>query len=81
MNYKNFIPMAGYKNKANSNPIKPNQTQFQKIPKMNVNNYYTKDYNNKTAFGRIKNKPKQTQFQSQSNPVLPAGIICLIWAY
>ena len=24
MNYKNFVPLIGYKNKPNSNPIKPN---------------------------------------------------------
>ncbi len=28
--YKIFIPLAGYKNKPNSNPIKPNQTQSPK---------------------------------------------------
>jgi hypothetical protein len=46
--YKNFIPLAGYKNKPNSNPIKPNLSQFrcQSNPKQ-------------TQF-----KPKQTQFQT-----------------
>ena len=38
--YKNFIPLAGQKNKPNSNPIKPN---FKKA-KMNVNLTLTKDY-------------------------------------
>ncbi len=46
--YKNFIPLAGQKNKPNSNPIKPNLSQFrcQSNPKQ-------------TQF-----KPKQTQFQT-----------------
>ncbi len=40
-----------------TNPILPPVGRFQ----MNVNIYYTIDYDNKTAFGRIKNKPKRTQ--------------------
>jgi len=86
MNYKNFIPLAGQKNKPNSNPIaervklmqslylqriikknaakgyektKPKQTQFLKRPKMNVNIYYTKVYNNVTAFRPKKTNPNK----------------------
>ncbi len=38
--YQIFIPLAGQKNKPNSNPIKPN---FQKA-KMNIYSFTTKDY-------------------------------------
>jgi hypothetical protein len=51
--YQIFIPLAGQKNKANSNPNKPN---FQKA-KMNVNLTLTKDYRKKDAFTVRKNKP------------------------
>ncbi len=44
--YKYFIPLAGQKNKPNSNPNKPN---FQKA-KMNVNLTLTKDYRKKDVF-------------------------------
>ncbi len=52
-NYKNFIPLAGYKNKPNSNPIKPN---LQKA-KMNVILTVTKDYRKKVDFVVRINKP------------------------
>ena len=58
--YKNFIPLAGQKNKPNSNPIKPNL----KKAKINVNLYVIEDYENETAFGLEQNKPNQTQFQN-----------------
>jgi len=51
--YKNFISLAGYKNKPNSNPIKPN---FKK-DKMNVNLTLTKDYRKKDDFSVRINKP------------------------
>jgi hypothetical protein len=51
--YKNFIPLAGYKNKPNSNPNKPN---FRKA-KMNVNSLITKDYRKKDDFKVRINKP------------------------
>ena len=53
MPYKDFIPLAGYKNKPNSNPNKPN---FQKA-KMNVNSLITKDYRKKDDFVVRINKP------------------------
>jgi hypothetical protein len=34
---------------------------------MNANVFITKDYENETAFRPQKNKPKQTQFQTQSS--------------
>jgi len=60
MNYKNFIPLAGYKNKPNSNPIKPNRQKA----KMNVNLTFTKDYRKKDDFIVRINKPN---FQNAKN--------------
>jgi len=56
--YKNFIPLAGYKNKPNSNPIKPNCRRA----RMNVNSLITKDYRKNDDFAVQKNKPN-------SNPI------------
>jgi hypothetical protein len=53
MNYKDFIPLAGQKNKPNSKPIKAN---FQKA-QMNVNLTLTKDYRKKDDFLVRINKP------------------------
>jgi len=53
MDYKIFIPLAGQKNKPNSNPNKPN---LQKA-KMNVNSIITKDYRRKDDFAVRINKP------------------------
>ncbi len=52
-NHNNFIPLAGQKNKPNSNPIKPN---LQKA-KMNINSFITKDYRKKDDFEVRINKP------------------------
>ena len=57
-NYKNFIPLAGYKNKPNQTQFKPKTNPISKMPKMNVNFYNTIDYNNKTYLPRMQNKPK-----------------------
>ena len=57
--YKNFIPLAGQKNKPNSNPIKPNLRKA----KMNVNSLITKDYRKNDDFIVRINKPN-------SNPIL-----------
>ncbi len=51
--YQNFIPLAGQKNKPNSNPIKPNLQNA----KMNVNLTLTKDYRKKDDFIVRINKP------------------------
>ena len=53
MAYKIFIPLAGYKNKPNSNPIKANSRKAQ----MNVNSLITKDYRKKDDFVVRINKP------------------------
>ncbi len=52
-NYKNFIPLAGQKNKPNSNPNKPNLRKA----KMNINSIITKDYRKKADFVVRINKP------------------------
>ena len=53
MNYINFIPLAGQKNKPNSNPIKAN------LPKCKIDAkcVFTKDYRKKGDFTVQKNKP------------------------
>ena len=61
MAYKNFIPLAGQKNKPNSNPIKPKTNPISKMPKMNVNIYYITVYSDKSYLPRVQNKPNQTQ--------------------
>jgi len=56
--YEIFIPLAGQKNKPNSNPIKAN---FRRA-KMNINSFITKDYRKKDDFVVRINKPN-------SNPI------------
>ena len=51
--YKNFIPLAGYKNKPNSNPIKPNCRNG----KIDTKCVFTKDYTKKDDFLVRINKP------------------------
>jgi hypothetical protein len=53
MNYKIFIPLAGQKNKPNTNPNKPNLRKA----KMNVNLTLTKDYRKNDTFAVRINKP------------------------
>ncbi len=60
MDYERFIPLAGQKNKPNSNPIKPNLQKAQ----MNVNLTLTKDYRKKDDFAIRINKPN---FQNAKN--------------
>ncbi len=45
---------------------KPNLVRRRRIPKMSANVYVIEDYENKTAFRPQKNKPKQSQFQTES---------------
>jgi len=52
-NYKDFIPLAGYKNKPNTNPIKPNLQKAQ----MNITSLLTKDYRKKDDLSVRINKP------------------------
>jgi len=58
--YQNFIPLAGQKNKPNSNPIKPNLRKA----KMNVSLYVIKDYRKNDDFSVRINKPN---FQNAKN--------------
>ncbi len=53
--YDIFLPLAGYKNKPNSNPNKANL----KRAKMNINSIITKDYRKKEDFDVRINKPKK----------------------
>ncbi len=69
-NYKNFIPLAGQKNKPNSNPIKPN---FQKA-QMNVNSLITKDYRKKDDFVVRKNKPNFRNAQNERKRFFTKGL-------
>ena len=62
--YKNFIPLAGQKNKPNSNPIKPNLPDAQ----MSVNSILTKDYERNDIFAVPENKAKTNPIQSQFKP-------------
>ena len=68
MNYKNFIPLTGHKNKPNSNPNKPN---FLKA-KMNVNLTLTKDYRKNDCLAPQKTNPNKAKTNPISNPVLSA---------
>ena len=61
--YQIFIPLAGQKNKPNSNPIKPNLRKA----KMNVNLTLTKDYRNKVDFTVRINKPNFRNGQNECN--------------
>ncbi len=62
--YEIFIPLAGQKNKPNSNPNKPNL----KRAKMNITSLITKDYRKKDDSAVQKNKPK-------TNPIAEREII------
>ncbi|HUU19374.1 MAG TPA: HNH endonuclease [Sedimentisphaerales bacterium] len=61
MAYENKSYWTLGENKPNSNPIKPNFQNAQ----MNVNSLITKDYRKNDDFAVRKNKPNQTQFQTQ----------------
>jgi hypothetical protein len=57
-NYEIFIPLAGQKNKPNSNPISSKA-------KMNVNLYVIEDYENETTIRLRKNKPNSNPMSKQ----------------
>ncbi len=59
--YEKFIPLAGQKNKPNSNPIKPNL----KKAKMNVNSLITKNYRKIDDFVVRINKPNFRNGQNE----------------
>ena len=70
MNYQNFIPLAGQKNKPNSNPIKPNL----KRAKMDINIYYTEVYENilciRQSMKTNPNKPNSLKAQINANSLV-----------
>ena len=66
-----ILSQKAYENKSNwtLGENKPNSNPICEMPKMNVNIYYKREYNKKTAFWRIQNKPNQTQFKANTNPI------------
>ncbi len=68
--YKFFLPLAGQKNKPNSNPIKPN---LQKA-KMNINSIITKDYRKKDDFVVRINKPNLRKAQNERKLIYYRGL-------
>jgi len=75
-NYKKFIPLAGQKNKPNSNPIKPNCRKG----KIDAKCVFTKDYKIFIPLAGYKNKAKtnpiQSQFQTGHQP--PPLLTCTL---
>jgi len=68
--YKNFIPLAGPKNKPNSNPNKPNSQKAQ----MNTNSLITKDYRKKDDFSVRINKPNFRNGQNERKLIFYRGL-------
>jgi len=72
--YENFIPLAGQKNKPNSNPIKANLVRRRRIAervKLMQSVYLQRIMKKNAAKGYEKTNPIQTQFKpnhSQSCP-------------
>jgi len=69
-NYNNFIPLAGQKNKPNSNPNKPNL----KRAKMNINSIITKDYRKKDDFVVRINKPNSQNAKNERKLICSKGL-------
>ncbi len=67
MNYQIFIPLAGQKNKPNSNPNKPNLRRA----RMNISSIITKDYRKKDDFAVRKNKPNSKPISKGTIPNFP----------
>jgi len=68
--YKNFIPLAGQKNKPKTNPIKPNL----KIAKMNTNVFIIKDCRKKDDFTVRINKPNSRKTQNERKRFFTKGL-------
>ncbi len=71
--YEYFIPLAGQKNKPNTNPnkpnlrkAKPNSNPISKKSKMNVNLYIIEDYENKRLCRPKKTNPNKPNFKPDS---------------
>ncbi len=69
-NYKVFLPLAGQKNKPNSNPIKPNSRKA----KMNVNLYVIEDYRKKDDFIVRINKPNLQNAKNERKLICYRGL-------
>ncbi len=69
MNYPIFTSLKKVKNKPNQTQFKANSNPIPKRPKMNINIYDTKVYDNKTAFRREINKPNSKPIQTQCRQV------------
>jgi hypothetical protein len=70
MNYKFFIPLAGQKNKPNSNPIKPNCRRA----RMNVNSLIIKDYRKYDDFAVRINKANSRKIQNERKRFFTKGL-------
>ena len=70
--YEQKPPLRQSENKPNSKPIKPNL----KNVKMNVNSVKTNDYRN---YPRLCPPAKQTQFQTQTNPISNLENFTKLW--
>jgi hypothetical protein len=70
MNYEYFLPLAGQKNKPNSNPNKANP----KRAKMNINSITTKDYRKKDDFDVRINKPNSRKTQNEHKLIYNKGL-------
>ena len=71
MNYQNFIPLAGQKNKPNSNPIQSQSNPISKTPKMSINSILTKDYERNDIFTAPENKPNSNPNKACPERSLP----------
>jgi len=68
--YEKFIPLAGQKNKPNSNPIQTQSNPIAKRVKLMQSVYLQRIMKKNADRGYERTKPKQTQFKPNSNPVL-----------
>ena len=75
--YEYFIPLAGQKNKPNSNPIKPNL----KKAKMNINSITTKDNRKKDDFVVRINKPNSRKAQNERKLTYNKGLQKKRWFF
>ncbi len=69
-NYEIFLPLAGQKNKPNSNPIKPNLRRA----RMNITSFITKDYRKKGDFVVRINKPNFRKAQNGHKLICYRGL-------
>ena len=68
--YQIFIPLAGQKNKPNSNPIKPNYRK----DKIDASCVFTKDYERNDIFAVPENKPNFRNGQNERKRFFTKGL-------